>query len=42
VPTLHAHDPLLHHVVLVLQAAIEGESDAGQLWRMISTFVARM
>jgi hypothetical protein len=30
VPTLHAHDPLLHHMALVLQTAIAGE--AGQLY----------
>jgi AraC family transcriptional regulator len=32
VPSLHAHDPLLHHIVLVLQAAIEGEGGAGHLY----------
>jgi AraC family transcriptional regulator len=32
VPALHAHDPLLHHMALVLQAAIEGEGEAGQLY----------
>jgi len=32
VPVLHAHDPLLHHMALVLQAAIEGEGEAGQLY----------
>jgi AraC-like DNA-binding protein len=31
VPYLHAHDPLLHHMALVLQAAIEGEGVAEQL-----------
>jgi hypothetical protein len=32
VPALHAHDPLLHHMVLALQAAIEGEGAAGKLY----------
>ncbi len=32
VPSLPAHDPLLQHIALVLQAAIEGESVAGQLY----------
>ncbi len=32
VPSLHAHDPLLHHMALVLQAAIEGEGVAGHLY----------
>ncbi|HEY5868209.1 MAG TPA: AraC family transcriptional regulator [Candidatus Tectomicrobia bacterium] len=31
VPDLPAHDPLLHHMALVLQAALEGEGGAGQL-----------
>ena len=29
---LHAHDPLLHHMALVLRAAIEGEGVAEQLY----------
>jgi AraC family transcriptional regulator len=32
VPTLNAHDPLLQHLALVLQAAIEGEGVAGRLY----------
>jgi hypothetical protein len=32
VPALHAHDPLLHHVALLLQAAVDAESTAGQLY----------
>jgi AraC-like DNA-binding protein len=32
VPYLNAHDPLLQHMALVLQAAIEGEGVAGQLY----------
>jgi len=32
VPSLHAHDPLLHHMALVRQAAIEGEGVAGHLY----------
>ena len=32
VPFLHARDPLLHHIALVLQTAIEGEGVAGQLY----------
>ena len=32
VPYLNAHDPLLQHMALVLQAAIEGEGLAGQLY----------
>ena len=32
VPSLPAHDPLLQHLALVLQAAIEGEDVAGQLY----------
>ena len=32
VPYLHAHDPLLHHMALVLRAAIEGEGVAEQLY----------
>jgi AraC family transcriptional regulator len=32
VPALHAHDPLLHHMALVLQAAVDAESVAGQLY----------
>jgi hypothetical protein len=32
VPSLPAHDPLLQHLALVLQAAIEGEGVAGQLY----------
>jgi AraC family transcriptional regulator len=35
VPTLHAHDPLLHHMALVLQAAIEGEGEAGKLYAAV-------
>jgi hypothetical protein len=30
-PALPPYDPLLHHIALVLQAAIEDESFAGQL-----------
>jgi AraC-like DNA-binding protein len=32
VPSLPAHDPLLHHIALVLQVAIAGEGGAGQLY----------
>jgi AraC family transcriptional regulator len=32
VPYLSAHDPLLQHIALVLQAAIEGEGVAGHLY----------
>jgi AraC-like DNA-binding protein len=32
VPALPAHDPLLRHIALVLQAALEGEGGAGQLY----------
>jgi AraC-like DNA-binding protein len=32
VPSLPAHDPLLQHLALVLQAAIEGKGVAGQLY----------
>jgi AraC-like DNA-binding protein len=32
VPALPAHDPLLQHLALVLQAAVEGEGVAGQLY----------
>ena len=32
VPYLNAHDPLLQHLALVLQAAVEGEGLAGQLY----------
>ena len=32
VPALHAHDPLLHHIALLLQAAMDAESTAGQLY----------
>jgi AraC-like DNA-binding protein len=32
VPSLRARDPLLHHIALVLQAAIEGEGVAGHLY----------
>jgi AraC family transcriptional regulator len=32
VPSLPAHDPLLQHLALVLQAAVEGEGVAGQLY----------
>jgi AraC-like DNA-binding protein len=32
VPSLQAHDPLLHHITLVLQTAIEGADLAGQLY----------
>jgi AraC-like DNA-binding protein len=32
VPSLPAHDPLLQHLALVLQAALEGKSVAGQLY----------
>ena len=30
VPTLRAHAPLLHHIALLLQAAVDAESTAGQ------------
>jgi AraC-like DNA-binding protein len=33
--SLPAHDPLLHHMALVLQAAIEGEGVAGQLYAAV-------
>jgi AraC-like DNA-binding protein len=32
VPSLPAHDPLLQHLALVLQAAVDGEGVAGQLY----------
>jgi AraC-like DNA-binding protein len=32
VPYLNAHDPLLQHMALVLQAAVEGEGGAGHLY----------
>jgi AraC family transcriptional regulator len=32
VPSLHAHDPLLHHIALVLQVAVTAEGVAGQLY----------
>ena len=32
VPSLPAHDPLLQHLALVLQTAVEGEGVAGQLY----------
>jgi AraC family transcriptional regulator len=32
VPSLPARDPLLQHLALVLQAAVEGEDGAGQLY----------
>jgi AraC family transcriptional regulator len=32
VPALDNHDPLLHHMAMVLRAAIEGEGEAGQLY----------
>jgi AraC family transcriptional regulator len=32
VPSLPAHDPLRQHLALVLQAAVEGEGVAGQLY----------
>jgi len=32
VPYLHTHDPLLHHMARVLQAAIEGEGVAEQMY----------
>jgi AraC family transcriptional regulator len=37
VPILPAHDPLIHHMALVLQAAIEGERDgeAGKLYAVV-------
>lgn len=35
VPALHAHDPLLHHIALVLRATIEGEGGAGQLYATV-------
>jgi AraC family transcriptional regulator len=35
VPSLHAHDPLLQHMALVLQAAIEGDGLAGQLYTAV-------
>jgi AraC-like DNA-binding protein len=31
-PSLAVHDPLLHHIALVLQVALEGEGGAGQLY----------
>ena len=31
-PSLAVHDPLLHHIALVLQVALEGEGVAGQLY----------
>ena len=31
-PTLPAHDPLRHHIALVLQAALDGKDVAGQLY----------
>jgi AraC-like DNA-binding protein len=34
-PDLHAHDPLLDHMALVLQAAIEGEDEAGRLYAAV-------
>lgn len=34
-PALPAHDPLLHHMALVLQAAIEGKGAAGQLYAAV-------
>ena len=33
--TLHAHDPLLNHMALFLQAAIEGEDEAGRLYTAV-------
>jgi len=33
--SLQAHDPLLHHIALVLQAVIKGEDLAGQLYAEI-------
>ena len=35
VPDLHAHDPLLDHMALLLQAAIEGEDEAGRLYTAV-------
>jgi AraC family transcriptional regulator len=35
VPSLPTYDPLLHHIALVLQAAIEGEDVAGQLYAAV-------
>jgi len=32
VPALAVHDPLLHHIALVLQVALEGEDGAGQIY----------
>ena len=32
VPSLQAHDPLLHHIALVLQAVIESKNLVGQLY----------
>jgi AraC-like DNA-binding protein len=32
VPSLHAHDPLLHHIALVLQVAVAAEDMAGHLY----------
>jgi AraC-like DNA-binding protein len=32
VPDLHAGDPLLHHIALVLQAAIDAKGEAGRLY----------
>lgn len=35
VPFLHANDPLLHHIALVLQAAVAAEGVAGQLYASV-------
>jgi AraC family transcriptional regulator len=35
VPALDNYDPLLHHMAMVLQAAIEGEGEAGQLYAAV-------
>jgi AraC family transcriptional regulator len=34
-PSLHAHDPLRHHIALVLRAAIEGQDVEGQLYTAV-------
>jgi AraC-like DNA-binding protein len=35
VPSLHTHDPLLHHMALVLQAAVAAEGEAEQLYTSV-------
>jgi AraC family transcriptional regulator len=34
-PALHPHDPLLRHMALVLQVAIEGKGEAGELYASV-------